>query len=126
MGQLKEITKCEVCQSQDLNLLINLGDHPMCDDLILVGEQKYCKNYPIDIVFCKKCSTAHQKFQIPKEELFPKSYHYRSRFTADVIKGMSELVDNCEAKFGSLKLKKFWILGVTTEVYSIYFLIKVL
>jgi SAM-dependent methyltransferase len=47
--------------------------------------------------------TAHQRFQVPKKELFPLSYHYRSRFTEDVLKGMVELVDAVEQKKGELK-----------------------
>ena len=33
---------------------------------------------------------------MPKKDLFPKTYHYRSRFTADVLSGMSNLVNDCE------------------------------
>ena len=66
------------------------------------GDGRVCRDYPIEVLFCEPCYTGHQRFQIPKHELFPSSYHYRSRFTADVLKGMSGLVDSCEEKFGSL------------------------
>ena len=85
-----------------LKPVLDLGRHPMCDDLVPVGNPRVCKEYPIEILFCNVCKTGHQKFQVPKEELFPKSYHYSSRFTADVLSGMSGLVDSCIAKFGSL------------------------
>lgn len=99
---LKPILHCEVCGNTSLKPVLNLGRHPMCDDLVPVGNPRVCKEYPIEILFCNVCKTGHQKFQVPKEELFPKSYHYRSRFTADVLSGMSGLVDSCIAKFGSL------------------------
>ena len=74
----------------------------MCDDLIAVGDARECKEYPIEILFCPTCGTAHQKYQIPKADLFPASYHYRSRFTADVLSGMQELVASCATQIGDL------------------------
>jgi SAM-dependent methyltransferase len=38
-------------------------------------------------------------------DLFPEQYHYRSRFTGDVLKGMADLVDSCRLKFGDLRGK---------------------
>jgi SAM-dependent methyltransferase len=61
-----------------------------------------CRNYPIEILFCANCCTAHQKYQVPKSDLFPGSYHYRSRFTADVLSGMAQLVRSCRQRFGSV------------------------
>ena len=36
----------------------------------------------------------YQKYQIPKKDLFPNSYQYRSRFTKDVLDGMRSLVNS--------------------------------
>ena len=74
---LKSILNCEVCGNTSLKPVLNLGKHPMCDDLVPVGDPRVCKEYPIEILYCNVCRTGHQKFQVPKEELFPKSYHYR-------------------------------------------------
>ncbi|MDE1462270.1 class I SAM-dependent methyltransferase [Spartinivicinus poritis] len=100
-----EISKCEVCGNKNLESVLDLGEHPMCDDLVNVGEDRQCVNYPIEIMFCNICQTAHQRFQVPKAKLFPSNYHYRSRFTADVLSGMVNLVDECEQRFGELKKK---------------------
>ena len=70
-----------------------------------------CREYPIEILYCANCTTAHQRFQVPKRELFPATYHYRSRFTADVLNGMSALVDACEARLGSLQGKRVLDVG---------------
>ena len=104
-NKLIEINECEVCGSKKLDSVLDLGLHPMCDDLVRIGEARLCVEYPIEILFCKSCNTAHQRFQIPKHELFPKSYHYRSRFTKDVLEGMKNLVDSCNEKFGNLENK---------------------
>jgi SAM-dependent methyltransferase len=105
-GQTNEITGCEVCGGKTLVSVLDLGLHPMCDDLVEVGDSRVCKEYPIDILYCETCRTAHQRFQVPKQDLFPRTYHYRSRFTADVLNGMKSLVESVEQRFGSLQGKK--------------------
>lgn len=106
-----QIVSCEVCGNDELFPVLDLGKHPMCDDLIEVGSDRVCQEYPIEILFCKQCMTAHQKYQVPKHELFPVTYHYRSRFTADVLNGMKGLVATCEEKFGSLQGKNVLDIG---------------
>ena len=110
MYLLNEIHTCEVCGNQHLEPVLNLGRHPLCDDLVPVGDSRICQEYPIEILYCGRCVTAHQRFQVPKQDLFPKSYHYRSRFTGDVLNGMSALVDTCQNRLGSLEGK--WVLDV--------------
>ena len=77
----------------------------MCDDLIKVGNNKKNKLYKIEIIYCKKCITAYQKYQVPKKKLFPPSYHYRSKFTKDVISGLNDVVKNSKVFIGNLKGK---------------------
>jgi hypothetical protein len=106
-----EIDHCEVCSNRALVSALDLGAHPMCDDLVAIGSPRVCAEYPIEILYCENCRTAHQRFQVPKRELFPETYHYRSRFTADVLSGMKSLVDSCEQRFGSLAGKKVVDIG---------------
>ncbi len=108
---MKKIKICEVCGNEDLVEVLNLGLHPMCDDLVEVGNERVCKEYPIVILFCNNCRTAHQKYQIPKNELFPKTYHYRSRFTSDVLDGMKLLVNECKKYIPNLIGKKVLDIG---------------
>jgi hypothetical protein len=110
-NEFNKIEKCEVCGNESLESVLNLGSHPMCDDLVPVGDTRKCRDYPIEILFCKNCNTAHQRFQVPKQELFPTTYHYRSRFTADVLNGMAGLVESCEQRFGNLAGKKILDIG---------------
>ena len=110
-NNLHEINICEVCGNDKLVSVLDLGMHPMCDDLVSVGDNRVCREYPIEIMFCNTCLTAHQHYQVPKKNLFPKSYHYRSRFTADVLNGMAALVESCEQQFGTLAEKKVLDIG---------------
>ncbi|HET9651935.1 MAG TPA: class I SAM-dependent methyltransferase [Usitatibacter sp.] len=111
MSDLNEIHSCEVCGSTTLVPVLDLGAHPMCDDLVPVGDSRQCREYPIEILYCNGCCTAHQRFQVPKHELFPRTYHYRSRFTADVLNGMRALVESVESRLGTLDGKTVLDIG---------------
>ena len=111
MNDLTEIHRCEVCGAASLRPVLDLGRHPLCDDLVAIGDSRVCKEYPIQILFCDTCRTAHQRFQVPKQELFPSTYHYRSRQTLDVLNGMRRLVAACVEKYGDLSGKKVLDIG---------------
>ena len=57
---------CEVCGSKSIVEVLNLGEHPLCDDLIPIGSNTTCAMYPIDIVFCTNCFTAFQNYDVEK------------------------------------------------------------
>jgi len=99
---ISKISSCEICGSKDLVEVLNLGYHPLCDDLIKIGKSNICLEFPIVILFCEKCNSAHQKYQVPKNILFPDSYHYRSKATGVVLGGMQNLVNDYIKKHGSL------------------------
>ncbi|WP_148713952.1 class I SAM-dependent methyltransferase [Chitinolyticbacter meiyuanensis] len=102
MNTCNQIEKCEVCGAETLSPVLDLGHHPMCDDLVPVGNPAECERSPIEILYCAQCATAHQRYQVPKTRLFPQTYHYRSRFTADVLSGMQTLADSVEQRLGTL------------------------
>lgn len=120
-NNFSEIDKCEVCGNTELESVLDLGLHPMCDDLVPVGDTRVCREYPIEILFCRTCQTAHQRFQVPKHDLFPVTYHYRSRFTADVLTGMKMLVSSCIERFGSLADKRVLDIGCNDGSLLDYF-----
>ena len=108
---IKEIKTCEVCDNSKLHQVLDLGNHPLCDDLIPISESIENETYPIVILFCKNCKTAHQKYQVLKNVLFPQQYHYRSRFTNDVLNGMKLLSSEVQSYYSSLEGKKVLDIG---------------
>ena len=119
-----KITKCEVCENEHLKTVLDLGNHPLCDDLIPMGEERSCEEFPIEILFCEKCLTAHQSYQIPKETLFSKSYHHRSRMTGSVLSAMADFVEGCENRFASLNGKVVLDIGCNDGSLLDFFKIK--
>ena len=119
-----KITKCEVCENKQLKKVLDLGNHPLCDDLIPMEEESSCEEFPIEILFCEKCLTAHQNYQIPKQTLFSKNYHYRARMTGSVLSGMADFVEGCENRFGSLHGKVVLDIGCNDGSLLDFFKIK--
>jgi SAM-dependent methyltransferase len=99
------IDNCEVCGNDTLVDVLNLGSLPLNECLVPIGGSHTCETYPIEIALCERCFTAHQKFQVPKHDLFQPSYKYRARMTGSVLRGMSNLVDTCEKRYGPLSGK---------------------
>lgn len=89
----KVIKNCQICNSR-LYKFIDLGNQPLCDDLKIKPNAN--QFYKTNIIFCKNCLTAFQKYNINKKILFPKNYHYRSSNTSDVLNGMKDLVKKIE------------------------------
>ena len=119
-----KITKCEVCENEQLKKVLDLGNHPLCDDLIPMEEESSCEEFPIEILFCEKCLTAHQSYQVPKETLFTKSYHYRARMTGSVLSAMADFVEGCENRFASLNGKVVLDIGCNDGSLLDFFKIK--
>lgn len=118
---MKIIKKCEICGNHKLIPVLDLGEQPLCDDLLPIGSKEVCKEYPIKILYCKNCYSAHQQYQVEKETLFPKEYHYRSRFTKDVLNGMQDFVYSCKEKLGSLEGKTIVDIGCNDGSLLDYF-----
>ena len=108
---VNETCFCEVCGNSDLVPVLELGNHPLCGDLIPIGSKKLCDEYPIEIYFCKNCITAHQKYPVSKEKLFHYDYQYRARMTPSVLLGMEKLVERLSNSIGSLSGKKILDIG---------------
>ena len=121
MTKAKSITECEVCGNSRLVKVIDLGLHPLCGDLIKVGKVKVCEEYPIEILFCSTCITAHNKYQVPKERLFHYDYQYRARMTPSVLSGMKALVGSVADQLGSLAGKKVLDIGCNDGSLLNYF-----
>ena len=102
---------CEICGSKNLEKVLDLGDHPLCDDLIPLKSSNVSKEYPIKIIFCNNCYTAYQDKEVSKYELFHKNYHYRAKMTGSVLSGMKDLVNTTENVIGSLKNKNVLDIG---------------
>ena len=100
-----KIKTCEVCLSKLEGPELDFGYQPLCDELKTSPEESLLvTKYHQNIILCQICFTAHQKYQVPKKELFKPNYHYRASLTKDVLNGMEELAKSC-SKYKNLNEK---------------------
>lgn len=92
---------CEVCNQSFGEINLDLGYHPLCDDLTPIGSTEVVPTYKQLISLCQNCLTAHQLQPVKKELLFKPSYHYRAALTKDVLDGMRSLVQSLESDIGT-------------------------
>jgi 2-polyprenyl-3-methyl-5-hydroxy-6-metoxy-1,4-benzoquinol methylase len=80
------LTFCQVCNSQDLELVIDLGHQPLCDSLLRTDQLAEPEvNYPLRLVRCRVCSLAQLDYIVPGEVVFHRNYPYRAGITKEVV-----------------------------------------
>jgi len=65
-----KIKNCRVCFSSNLEVSIDLGLQPWCNDFVLRNEVGDEKKYPLMLAFCHKCSTLQVDYTVPKEIMY--------------------------------------------------------
>jgi hypothetical protein len=93
------------------DLVLDLGSHPLCDDLLPFGSELQTEEFHQLIGLCEVCLTAHQKIPVVKEKLFKSNYHYRAALTDDVIQGMNNLAEQIIKDLKS-ESKSFTVLDI--------------
>ena len=46
---------CRCCNSEDLKLVLDLGDQPWGNNFIPIESNEIAKNYPLKVYFCNNC-----------------------------------------------------------------------
>ena len=64
------IKQCRVCDSKNLELAVDLGYQPWCNNFLKkeeVGKEAF---YPLCVIFCMDCRTPQLNYTVPKEIMF--------------------------------------------------------
>ncbi|HWN10332.1 MAG TPA: class I SAM-dependent methyltransferase [Pyrinomonadaceae bacterium] len=80
------LTFCQVCNSQNLELVIDLGHQPLCDSLLRADQLSEPEvTYPLRLVRCNVCSLAQLDYVVPGEIVYHRNYPYRAGITKEVV-----------------------------------------
>ena len=91
---------CRSCSSENLDLILDLGEHPWCNNFLLkeeVGKEKY---YPLRLMYCNKCELLQLDYTVPKETMF-KNHTYVSSTTSTLKKHFLDLALENKEQFNS-------------------------
>jgi SAM-dependent methyltransferase len=92
------MTVCRSCGNPDLRLILSLGSTPLANAL-LTGEQLSGaeEEYPLDLVFCPRCTLVQITETVSPEKLF-REYLYFSSFSDTVLQNARVLSDRLIAR----------------------------
>ncbi len=62
--------ECRVCDSTDLERVVDLGEQPWCNHFLRPEEVGAEPFYPLRVVYCHRCSTAQLDYTVKKETMF--------------------------------------------------------
>jgi hypothetical protein len=101
------ITACQVCGSNELEVVIDLGHQPLCDTLPNDSQVRDPEvTYPLRQVRCKICTLSQLDYIVDANEIYHPAYPYRTGVTrelADYQEAMArELIEGLSPPAGSL------------------------
>lgn len=89
---------CRVCDSPDLELAVDLGLQPWCNNFLKLHELGKEPVYPLRLVFCHKCRTAQLDYTVPKEVMFA-DHTYLSGITKSLSDHFRSIADTVDSRF---------------------------
>lgn len=83
-------TKCTCCDLTNLELILDLGNQPWCNNFLTKEEIGHEEYYPLQLMCCKDCAFLQLSYFVPKEKMFSK-HDYLSGTTKSLAKHFAEV-----------------------------------
>jgi quercetin dioxygenase-like cupin family protein/2-polyprenyl-3-methyl-5-hydroxy-6-metoxy-1,4-benzoquinol methylase len=84
--------KCQLCGSNNLFLVLDLGNQPICNALVS-DASKIEKLYPLKLYVCKDCWLVQIENIAPKSEVFGANYNYLSGASKPLVEYFQTLAE---------------------------------
>ncbi len=94
------IDKCQVCNSNKLNLVLDLGHQPLCDTLLtkeMLDQPE--TTYPLRMFWCEECSLAQLNYCVDGNVVFHPDYPYRTGVTKELVEYLNSMSDSLISKY---------------------------
>lgn len=96
---------CRVCDSRDLEPVIDLGEQPWCNNFLRKEEIGREPFYPLRVLFCRTCHTSQLDFTVKKEIMFG-DHTYLSGVTKSLSEHFRAVASEVDSRFFSKKKDK--------------------
>ena len=96
---------CRVCDSSELELVVDLGQQPWCNNFLKkedIGKEPF---YPLRVLFCRDCHTAQLDFTVKKEIMFG-DHTYLSGVTKSLSEHFRNVANEVDELFFREKRQK--------------------
>ena len=95
------LSACQICGSEPLLPILDLGHHAPCDSLLWPAQLRQCeRTYPLNLVRCSDCGLVQIDYVVSPEELFFPDYPYRSGITASLVSKLRSTAPTIMERFG--------------------------
>ena len=91
----KEITKCRVCASTNLNTVMSIGKQKLTGVFPKTKDEKVTSG-PVDLVWCPDCGLLQMKQSYSLEEMYGDNYGYRSGLNASMVSHLEHKIKTLE------------------------------
>src|SRR5262245_24786288 len=86
------LNRCQICDSPDLALVIDLGHQPLCDTLLTAAQlNEPEESFPLRLFQCGQCSLTQLDYVVPGEKVYHRAYPYKSGVTKEVVDHLEAL-----------------------------------
>jgi len=95
-----KLNKCQICNSEKLNLILDLGHQPLCDSLLtekLLDSPE--TTYPLRMLWCEECSLAQLDYCVDGKEVYHPDYPYRTGITKELVSYQNEITSSLKSKY---------------------------
>ncbi|MCA9794403.1 MAG: class I SAM-dependent methyltransferase [Candidatus Eremiobacteraeota bacterium] len=100
-GTSSVVTRCQICDGQDLRSLLFVGYLPPVNTMPAIGSQpKEETSYPADLLICPNCRLIQLGLVVDAQILFPASYPYTSSTTRILRENFAQLYEECVPLIG--------------------------
>lgn len=94
------LTRCQVCGSDHLSPVIDLGHQPLCDELLTADRLNDPEmTYPLRLVQCVDCTLAQLDYVVSGEEVYPADYPYRAGISWTVVEAHRQMAEDLVRRF---------------------------
>src|SRR5229473_2865358 len=98
------ISRCQICNSSDLHLILDLGHQPLCDTpLTKEMLDKPEKTYPLRMMWCQKCTGVQIDYCVDGSEVYHPDYPYRSGISKPLADYQRQICLSLIEKYGLTK-----------------------
>lgn len=89
---------CKSCKSQNIDTILDLGEHPWCNNFLTKEEMGKEPFYPLVLTQCNDCNLLQLSYVVPKEVMF-KNHTYVSSTTKTLSKHFLDLAKENKSQF---------------------------
>ena len=95
-----KIDKCQICSSDRLKNVMNIGDQPLANSLIKKIElDNQIEKYPVNIIRCEDCTLLQLDYIVDQKKVYHPDYPYLPGITKTVDNEQKELADYLYKEF---------------------------